>query len=665
MSDKQNPTDSTKLTPAQLEWQGDTPVSVQFDDIYFNKSGGRAETEHVFLNANQLRARWQQLSPGDHFCIAETGFGTGLNFLCARDLWLNSAPDDARLHFFSCEKYPLSRSDLKTALEHWPEFKDACDLLVQGWPPAAEGFYTLEFDNGRIILTLAFGDAEKMLAQFEGRVDAKVDAWFLDGFAPSRNPDMWSEALFTEIAAHSVPGTTFGTFTAAGIVRRGLADSGFNVAKIAGFGQKRDMLAGTSDKQGTALTPSPWLARPEAYRGEKRAVVIGAGIAGASTASALASRGWKVELLERNSDAAQEGSGNPQGALYLKLPKEPTRQGELHLQGLHYSAALVRRLARESSDIGQICGLVSLALTPQERKRQQQLLDADRYPTELVRPVDSVEASELAGLELGAGGLYFPEGGWASPRLLCQLLLQHPAISCHFDTPVESLLYDETQALWQINEGQFSAPVVVVCSASDTAQLEPLSFLPLKPIRGQTTQAAKPAGLNELQSVICGEGYISPPLNGQYCYGASFKINDPSREVRQEEQVHNHDLLSRAVPELAESIELEAASGRVAFRATTPDYMPMVGAVPDLKWTLQRFDRLRRDARWSFEPGMQHQPGLFVNAGHGSKGLLSCPISAQVITSLIEGSPMPVPRAVADALNPVRFTIKKLVKGTI
>ncbi len=661
MSNKHSPKSATKLTPAQIHWQDDTPVSTQFDDIYFNKDGGRAETRHVFLDANQLQQRWQKMARQGHFCIAETGFGTGLNFLCARDLWLKTAPQDAQLHFFSCEKYPLTREDLKNALQHWPEFGDACERLVSGWPPAAEGFYTLEFDGGRITLTLAFGDAVKMLTAMDGQ----VDAWFLDGFAPSRNPDMWSEELFAQIAAHSGIGTSFGTFTAAGIVRRGLAEVGFNVEKRPGFGQKRDMLAGTFGQPVSPPPQSPWLARPEPYQGEKRAIVIGAGIAGASTAAALAARGWEVNVLERNTEAAQEGSGNPQGALYLKLPKDPTRQGELHQQGLHYSAELVRRLATSDPDVGEICGLLSLALTPQESKRQKQLLDSDRYPSELVHPVDSAEASRIAGLELGAGGLYFPEAGWASPRRLCKELLKSPAISSHFDTAVESLDYDEASAEWQINNGQFSAPVVIVCSASDTSKLAPFSFLPLKPIRGQTTQAAKPAGLNDLRTVVCGEGYISPPLHEQYCYGASFKINDPSLEVRADEHRHNHELLARAVPPLADRINQEQVEGRVAFRATTPDYMPMVGAMPDLNWTLHRFDRLRRDARWSFDPGMQHQPGLFVNAGHGSKGLLSCPISAQLLIALIEGSPLPVPRAVAEALNPVRFTIKNLVKGTI
>ncbi|WP_432697772.1 bifunctional tRNA (5-methylaminomethyl-2-thiouridine)(34)-methyltransferase MnmD/FAD-dependent 5-carboxymethylaminomethyl-2-thiouridine(34) oxidoreductase MnmC [Marinobacterium sp. YM272] len=651
----------TRLTPAEIQWQDDTPVSVQFDDIYFNKAGGRAETDYVFLDANNLDSRWQSLSPGAHFSIAETGFGTGLNFFCARDLWLRSAPADARLHYFSCEKYPLSRDDLQTALDHWPEFSDACSVLIAGWPPAAEGFYTLLFDGGRITLTLAFGDAAKMLAAFDGR----ADAWFLDGFAPSRNPDMWSDALFHQIAAHSVPGTTFGTFTAAGIVRRGLAEKGFEVSKRPGFGHKRDMLVGCLNEEISETDPAPWLARPHTEYAEKHAIVIGAGIAGAFTASELASRGWQVDLLERHPEPAQEGSGNAQGALYLKLPKNPTRQGELHLQGLHFSGALVKKLRQTDAELGDICGLLSLALTPAEQKRQQQLLDSERYPEELVRPVNREEASALAGQETGAGGLYFPDGGWASPPLLCRRLLEHSNIRCHYNTAVESLARDNSSGEWIINGGDWRAPVVIACTAADTHKLEPLAFLPLKPIRGQTTQVAAPEDARALQKVICGEGYVSPALNGQYCFGASFKLNDPDTAVRQEEHAHNHELLTRALPLLAAQIDMAAASGRVAFRATTPDYLPIVGAVPDISWSLERFDRLRRDARWQFEPGMKHLPGLFVNAGHGSKGLISGPISALTVVSLIEQTPLPVPRMVADALNPVRFLIKNLKKGTI
>jgi len=651
-----------RLTPAELSWQEDTPVSLQFDDIYFNKAGGLAETEYVFLAANDLPARWQALGADAGFTLAETGFGTGLNFLCARRLWLEQAPASARLHYISFEKHPLLPQDLAQALAHWPEFATGAEQLRAAWPPPLRGFYTLVFDEGRILLTLAFGDAAEMLAE----LDAEVDAWFLDGFAPSRNPGMWSPELFSRIAAHSRSGTTFATFTAAGLVRRGLAEVGFAVDKRPGFGRKREMLNGRFEADVPLPAVAPWLARPRPLPSpERRAIVVGAGIAGCSTAAALARRGWQVDLLERNPAPALEGSGNPQGALFIKLATRPTRQSELHVAGLHYSAALIRRLATEQAEIGDICGVLSLALSEKEALHQQQLIDSGLYPAQLVRPVSQREAGELAGLELDAGGLFFPEAGWASPPRLCRRLLADSAIRCHFDTPVESLTHNPASGRWEINGGQYSAPVVIVCSAAEANRLEPLRPLPLKPIRGQTTQAAQPRQLPPLKRVVCGEGYISPPLQGHYCFGASFKLHDLQLDIRDEEHQANLELLERAVPRLAAALDMGKVEGRVAYRATTPDYLPIVGPMPELDWVMHRFARLRQDSNWHFEPGMRHLPGLYVNAGHGSKGLISCPITAELIAAQVDGGPLPLPRTVVDALNPVRFVIKKLIRRAI
>ncbi|MBV1789379.1 bifunctional tRNA (5-methylaminomethyl-2-thiouridine)(34)-methyltransferase MnmD/FAD-dependent 5-carboxymethylaminomethyl-2-thiouridine(34) oxidoreductase MnmC [Marinobacterium sp. D7] len=652
-----------KLTPAELSWQDNTPVSVQFDDIYFNKAGGLAETEYVFLAANQLDTRWRELAPGSRFTLAETGFGTGLNFLCARRLWLAQAPESARLHYISCEKHPLLPEDLAQALAQWPELESGARQLLTCWPAPLRGFYTLVFDGGRILLTLAFGDAAEMLAELDGQ----VDAWFLDGFAPARNPGMWSPELFQQIAAHSHIGTTFATFTAAGLVRRGLAEVGFAVSKLPGFGRKREMLNGRFESTPDAAPQrQPWLARPSPLANtERHAIVVGAGIAGCSAAAALARRGWRVDLLERNAAPALEGSGNPQGALFIKLATRPTRQSELHVAGLHYSAALIRRLADQQPELGDICGVLSLALSDKEARHQQQLADSGIYPEQLARQVTQQQACELAGLELSAGGLYFPEAGWASPPLLCQRLLADSTIRCHFDTPVQSLHYNAESAHWEINGGAHCAPVVIVCSAAEANRLEPLASLPLKPIRGQTTQTEQPEHPAPLKRVVCGEGYISPALDGRYCFGASFKLHDLALDIRAEEHQANLDLLERAIPELARALDITKAEGRVAYRATTPDYLPIVGPVPEFDWVEQRFARLRQDSKWRFEPGMRHLPGLYVNAGHGSKGLVSCPISAEFIAALVDNAPLPLPRRVADALNPVRFVIKNLIRRTI
>lgn len=669
---KQQPKARLQLQQAQIDWQQDTPVSRTFDDIYFNKDGGLAETEYVFFAGNDLPQRWSKLQAGAHFSIGETGFGTGLNFLCARQHWLDSVATDARLHFISCERFPLSRADLRQALAHWPSFSDGAEQLLAGWPPACRGIYTLPFDDGRIQLTLLFGDAAELLAES----NIAVDSWFLDGFAPSRNPEMWSDALFQQLARCSKPAASFATFTAAGIVRRGLEAAGFNIVKRPGFGRKREMLTGQRAQPSSEATPpklhAPWFARPNNQTLPKTALVIGAGLAGACTAHALAQAGLRVCVIERHASAACEGSGNPQGALYIKLPARATRQSELHLAGFHHTLALLRPLLEADSELGALCGLLSLALDEKEAERQQQLADQAVYPETLLKRVDADTASRLADTPLAAGGLWYPEAGWVAPARLCQALLSHPNIDCQFNTTLNSLDYDANSASWRINNGAFESPVVVLCTAAEALQRQlPVlqqrcpSALPLKPIRGQVSLSAAPADLAPLKTVVCGEGYISPPLAQGYCFGASFKLHDPSLEVREQEHQDNLQLLSQAAPELAAHLATQPLQGRTAFRATTPDYLPLVGALPDEPWVLERFGKLRDDSNWPFPAGMCHLPGLFINSGHGAKGLISCPISAQLIAALVFGTPLPVSQRVYESVNPVRFAIKKLIRRSI
>jgi len=209
--------------PAQLEWDTDgQPYSAQFGDVYFSRSGGLLETQQVFIEGNDLAARFAALSAGQTLVIGETGFGTGLNFLCAWQLFEQLAPSAARLHFISAEQYPLTREDLAKALKLWPSLQVFADELLLNWQGIYLGFQRLFLRGGRVLLDVLLDDATSAFAQLDG----KIDAWFLDGFAPAKNPSMWSEALFAQIARLSSIGTSFATFTSAGLVRRGLQGVG-------------------------------------------------------------------------------------------------------------------------------------------------------------------------------------------------------------------------------------------------------------------------------------------------------------------------------------------------------------------------------------------------------------------------------------------------------
>ncbi len=243
----------THIQHAQLEWNDSgVPVSEQFDDVYFSNNNGLAETDYVFIQQNGLPMRWHDFKQ-QKFVVAETGFGTGLNFLA---LWrcfdafrqANPQAQCQQLHFISFEKFPLKHNDLAKAHKVWEELSTWAEKLRSQYPHATAGCHRLSFDEERVILDLWFGDIKDTLPLVKTEANNRVDAWFLDGFAPSKNPEMWNQALFNNMSALANPECSVATFTAAGFVRRGLIEAGFNMAKVKGFAHKREMLAGTYPK---------------------------------------------------------------------------------------------------------------------------------------------------------------------------------------------------------------------------------------------------------------------------------------------------------------------------------------------------------------------------------------------------------------------------------
>ena len=314
----------TSGTPL-LDWQDGQPVSRRFGDVYFSRASGIDETRHVFLAGNRLAQRFAALTADAVFGIGETGFGTGLNFLCAWRLFDQTAPPGARLHFVSAELDPLPAHELEAALALWPELAHWRTALLLQYGALPPGWHRFVFDGGRVMLTLVVGDARETLAQ----LDARVDAWFLDGFSPAKNAELWEPGVLRAVADHSRPGATFATYTCAGAVRRGLEQAGFRVEKSAGFGPKREMLRGELAAVGGAPAQDSLVGR--------EAIVVGGGLAGTSAARSLAQRGWHVQLIERHSQLAAGASGNPQGILYARLsaaqdPVEPGRTRRVPIQ---------------------------------------------------------------------------------------------------------------------------------------------------------------------------------------------------------------------------------------------------------------------------------------------------------------------------------------------
>lgn len=656
------------LEPARIEWRqetdgGEAPHSAIFDDVYFSRHDGRAETQHVFIDANRLSARfaaWRKVRP---FVIGETGTGTGLNLLCAWACFDAHAPQAARLHLVSTEKYPLSKTDLARSLSAWPDLAERARRLIAQWPEPVAGIHRLWLDP-RVTLDLHLGDSTDCLRLLDGR----VDAWFLDGFSPSRNPAMWQTELFAAMAARSRPGATFATFTCAGVVKRGLAAAGFAWRKVPGTGRKREILAGEianppidSRRKGT-----PWFSPPSPHLA-RQVIVIGAGLAGASVAAALACRGIDVTLLDSEAPGAG-GSGNAQGGLYVKLAADTNLQSRFYLAGLLHSRRWLETLDPEQT-LWSPSGVLQLALTEREQARQARFLDNHQLPTSVVRGVSATEASRLAGVPVTQDGLDYPLAGWANPRLLCERLADTSGVSFRQGEAVDLDCSGDGWRITLADGEQLKADQVVIATATLANRFHQTASLPLQPVRGQVSQLTLPKGVPELHRVICATGYVSPAWDGVLTFGATFGPNDSDTAVREADHAANLAEIDRTLPAYVAALRAAGADlnpahmdGRAAVRAASPDKTPYAGPVPDAGAWLTDYAALSKDATRVPETPGRHHSGLWISTAHGSRGLASAPLCAEVIASGICDEPMPLAQPLVDHLHPGRRLIKDLVQ---
>lgn len=677
-----------------IEWRDGEPYSTVYQDVYFSRDSGPDETRHVFLQHNQLRERWLAMhtqaaqenaetairDQGPHFTVAETGFGTGLNLLCAWQLWEETAPPHARLHFISTEKHPLSLSDMQQAWASWPAFSRYSAELLAQYQWLAPGMHRLLLADGRVVLTLLIGDVADTLPGLH----SSVDAWFLDGFAPSRNPEMWQAPLFTQMARLSHADTTFATFTSAGIVKRGLQEAGFVVRKVPGHGRKREMLTGHFGGKPSEQTPEKFTGDPSVPQHDAsnavpevtstreqrqsapqrpsraalgKAIVIGGGIAGCATSHALALRGWQITLIERHPQIAQAASGNPLGVLYPRLAGQDIILSRLAQHGFLHSLRLLQQLGLGAADHAR-CGLLQLAYDARERERCLAIAARD-LPPELVQWLSSTEASGLAGQVLEQDALYFPAGGWVHPPAFCRALLNHASIQTRLSTQALSIQRQDGE--WQVVSADGlaeHAPVLVIAAATDTAGFGPTAHLPLQNVRGQITLLPASANATPLNTIVCSDGYISPAMQGRHCLGATFDADDADTHVKAQDHASNLAMLARTLPAMHASLpplNLDTLEGRTAFRAATPDYLPMAGPILDaaaLQAQPPRHTANPADLPWL--------PGLYVNTGHGSKGLINAPLCAEMLASAIAGEPAPVDSKLLAALDPNRFLLRSM-----
>lgn len=570
----------------------DPPRSVFYDDVYFSAADGMAETRHVFLGGNDLPARWQGRG---RFTVAETGFGTGLNFLTCWDEFDRTAPAGAFLDFISVEKYPLNVAQIRDYLSPWRDIiSGRVDKLCAQYPMRVPGFHRMVFD-GRVALTLIFGDVRDVMPQ----ITARVDAWFLDGFTPAKNPDMWTPELYAEMARLSAPGAGFATFTAAGDVRRGLSAAGFTVEKTKGFAHKRDMLRGHYAGEEKALHPRTTTPRTVA--------IIGGGLAGTACAQVLREYGLTPTIYEQESSLATKGSGNRRGLFNPRFSAFRNAESDFYTSAF----AIVARLMAAAGDQVEYGDSGALHLITDEERRKKLIRTAENWgwPADHMRVLRSAEASDVAGIPIAHAALYLPEAGYASPTALCAALARGTEIRT--DTPIKDI-------------SALKEDAVILCNG--VAAMDFVPSLKLHTVRGQVTIARGTERSAALKTALCYGGYVAPAFaDGTHVVGASFQRWLTHTDLLAEDDRDNLAKLSDSVPAMA---GLSPVSARAALRCSSHDRFPVIGAI---------------DER------------VYVSAGHGSHGILSSVMGAHYLADLLRGGPLCLPGPSGAALHPARF----------
>ncbi|HNI08156.1 MAG TPA: bifunctional tRNA (5-methylaminomethyl-2-thiouridine)(34)-methyltransferase MnmD/FAD-dependent 5-carboxymethylaminomethyl-2-thiouridine(34) oxidoreductase MnmC [Thiobacillaceae bacterium] len=630
------------LQPARLAFAADgVPWSEDYGDVYHAADGGPGQARHVFLAGNGLPGRWTGRT---RFVILENGFGTGLNFLATWAAWQADPGRPDRLHYLAVEKHPFGRDDLAHLHAAWPEFQPLAEALRQDWPVPTPGFHRLAFAGCRVVLTLMFGESETCLA----RLRATVDAFYLDGFDPRKNPDMWSASLFRRCARLAAPDATLATWCVAGAVRDALAEAGFATGKRPGFARKRHMLTG-----GLAATHAPSPAPPSPAHGERRAVVLGAGLAGSAIAWRLAVRGWQVDVLERHEAPAREASGNLAGIVRPLLSRDDNIASRLNRACFLHTARSFVQLDRAGHPPRRCFnGLLQMARDPDHEALQRAL--AARFPSEFVLFLDQAQAGLRLGHATSLGGWWFPDAGWAHPPGVCRSMLAASGGGSRFQGRVSVAGTEHRDGQWHLLDAAglplARAPVLILANGTGARRLAP--HLPLTPVRGQVSHVA--AGrLPALEHALCREGYLTPAVDGIHCLGASYAW-DEGTELRTEEHAGNLVRLAHMLPGAEADLDPASLDGRVGFRAATPDRLPLVGALPDPASVLAR------DCRLADLPRL---PGLYGLLGLGSRGLVWASLAAETLASRLDGDPPPLEGDLIDALDPGRFRLRAHRRG--
>jgi len=657
------------ITHAQINWSDQCePFSTLFADVYFNTEQGLHESLYVFIQGNNLAERWLNYTKA-LFSIAETGFGTGLNFLItcqqfqAFQKLYPSAPL-RRLHFSSFEKFPLSLEDLQCALRRWPLLEEFIAPLIAQYPLALTGCHRITLDKFNITLDLWFGDVKETLPSLYHYPSGLFDCWYLDGFAPSKNPEMWSDQLFEEIANTCKANATIATFSAAGFVRRGLIKAGFSIQKRQGYGKKREMLVGQFTGIASSTSHGPDY-RASATTPIADIAIVGGGIASACLTMAMIKRGYHVTLYCKDSSLAAGASANEQGAIYPLLNGQHDALSQLFANAFLFTRNYVQQLAETHPFAYDFSGLLQLYYDTASAAKLDKIVAA-QLPAQLVTHKSSAQSDAIAEIEIDQQALYYPLAGWLSPKEMVNAIFDKALLSGNLTLVFNHKLHSFTQvqAGWRLHfaNKNIDHDLLVLASGFETLEFAQCAAVPLSAARGQVTHINTTEQLNPLKVPLCHEGYLTPAYHQQHCMGATFKRHVTDTTFSQQEQAENKQKLAKCISGKAwvEQIDIAHQEANTGIRCTSRDHFPYAGAVADYAATKAFYQDAQKSPNTGNAP-FHHN--LYMLTALGSRGLCSAPLLAEMLAAQICHEPLPMGKEILKAMQGNRQWISYLKKG--
>lgn len=616
--------DSFLLPKHILEFKEDHIYSNTFEDVFHSTSGALEQAKHVFINGNKLSNRFKR----EPIHIAELGFGSGVNFLATWAEWKNSKTDYP-LNYTSIEGFPIQVEEIKKYLKIITEENNSSlnldkneissfiNELTSQYPKLIRGIHCLDLQKSKVKLNLIFHPVEFAL----NNLSHKFDAWYVDGFSPKKNEDMWKKEVIELVFKNTREGGTFATYSTSAKIKEGATSSGFKIEKRPGFSQKREMLVGQR------LVANMHTSDSSHYSRVKKIAIIGGGLAGATLAYSLSKREAQVSLFEKQGSLFSGASGNERGVIMPQLSSKPDAQCRVFLAGFLHTVRLLKSLNEktpfESFQQGGVIRYCNVAKWQSVYNKFTELgfdILAEKIKEEDFTALNFYDGSAISPSELGE-----------------RLIKEAGAIKINLNSEVTSVSSERDKVKITANKVELEFDAVIFASAYGSAFIDSLSWIPIEKIKGELGIIKTPEGLKP-QS-MCYDGYVIPLPENKTLIGATYEHNahDETPSYTTTKDLYKRLQNYQQLPELKEE---DYEGGRVCFRTTSPDRLPIIGPI-------------------------KPNSDIYVSLGHGSRGLVSTPLSAELISQMIFNEPLGIEEDLLDEILPNRYKLRSDRRGKL